>query len=130
MIEQSLLHPVSSSTIAILGTWGTCILISKLYFHSCNQTIIMKQATLFLCTIICFTTARADKNNQAAPQKLPATQQQPQPPAPTQSADYGERMYDPRLARHGYVAPDSADIVKYNLKRPSMPDKTDKKTSE
>jgi len=54
--------------------------------------------------------------------------EQPQAVAEQQPLHFNERMYDSRMGRYGYVEPDSADIVKYGITRPTMPEKKDKTT--
>lgn len=81
-------------------------------------------ALLLLATIT--VAAYADKNIKVA-DTTAQIKEQPQSVAEQQQPlHFNERMYDARMGRHGYIEPDSADIVKYGITRPTMPEKKDK----
>lgn len=86
----------------------------------------MKYLSIVILLSISFV-ANADKNKKSKePEQLkqPAPEQEQQLSfTDTVSYDYGVRHYDARMGRYGYVEPDSADIVKYGITRPTMPEK-------
>jgi len=96
-----------------------------------------KLLPLLLLTAITVT-AYADKNNKAAAKSKtikPKLSQQEQTVTPANNPasndtawhgtgnhySYGERHYDARTSRYGYVDIDSATAVKYGCTRPTMP---------
>ena len=82
----------------------------------------MKTLILLLCCLMAINTTHAGRNKKSSTSvkmKEP-TKQVPVMENDTQDSTRGYWIQDKRLGRHGYVAPDSADIAKYGIKRPGQ----------